>query len=113
MDLTGHNGLLDAALDDIVRRIVEIARPDRIILFGSAARGEMRPDSDIDLLVVKADVGHRGHLAEKIYMNLFDVPGPVDIIVVTPEDLERFRDRVGTIIKPALREGRDVYVRRG
>lgn len=46
-------------LDEIVRRIVDVAHPDRIILFGSAARGEMGPDSDLDLLVVKAGVPHR------------------------------------------------------
>ena len=40
-------------LDDIVRRVVEVARPERIVLFGSAARGEMGPHSDVDLLVVK------------------------------------------------------------
>jgi predicted nucleotidyltransferase len=61
---------LDAALDVLVRRIVEVAQPDRIILFGSAARGEMGADSDIDLLVVKKDVEHRGHLAQEIYLHL-------------------------------------------
>jgi len=97
-------------LNEIIRRIVEVARPDRIILFGSAARQEMGPDSDIDLLVVKSGVHHRGHLAEQIYLGLFGVPGSVDVIVVSPEDLDRFRDRVGTIIRPALQEGREVYV---
>jgi predicted nucleotidyltransferase len=100
---------LDAALDTVVRRIVEIAQPDRIILFGSAARGEMGPDSDIDLLVVKMDVEHRGHLAQEIYLRLPSVGIPVDVIVVTPEDIERFKDRVGTIIRPAMRDGREIY----
>ena len=97
-------------LDAIIRRIVDVAQPDRIILFGSAARGEMGPDSDIDLLVVKSGVPHRGHLAEKIYVSLIGVPASVDVIVVTPEDLRRFRDKVGTVIRPALRDGREVYV---
>jgi hypothetical protein len=52
-----------AALETLIRRIVEVARPDRIVLFGSTARGEMGPDSDIDVLVVKSDVEHRRRLA--------------------------------------------------
>jgi predicted nucleotidyltransferase len=96
-------------LQEIVRRIVEVAQPDRIILFGSAARGEMGPDSDVDLLVVKA-VAHRGRLTEEIYMNLFGIRVPVDVVVVTPDDIERQRDKIGSIIGPALRDGREVYV---
>jgi predicted nucleotidyltransferase len=96
-------------LDEIVRRIVEVAHPDRIILFGSAARGEMGPDSDIDLLVVKSGVPHRGRLAQAIYPALFGIPVGVDVIVVTPEDVERHRDKLGTIIGPAIREGREIY----
>ena len=57
-----------AALETLVRRIVELARPDRIVLFGSAARGEMGPDSDLDVLVVKSGVEHRRRLAQDIYM---------------------------------------------
>ena len=96
-------------LDEIVRRIVEVAQPDQIILFGSAARGEMGPDSDLDLLVVKADVPHRRRLGQAIHRNLFGVGVPVDIIVVTPEDIQAFQDKVGTIIGPAHKEGKLLY----
>ena len=96
-------------LDEVIRRIVDVAQPDRIILFGSAARGQMGPDSDLDLLVVKAGVPHRRRLAQQIYLKLFGIATPVDIIVVTPEDIETFSDKVGTIIGPALREGKQVY----
>jgi len=95
-------------LDEVVRRIIEVAHPERIILFGSAARGEGGPDSDLDLLVVKAGV-HRRRLARQIYRALFGIPAPVDVIVVTPEDIEAFRDKVGTVIGPALQEGRLLY----
>ena len=97
-------------LAEVVRRIVEVARPERIILFGSAARGDAGPDSDLDLLVVKRGVEHRRRLAQLIYRRLLGVEVPVDVLVVTPEDIEEFRDKVGTIIGPALREGREVYV---
>ncbi len=98
-----------ATLDNLVRRIVEVARPDRIVLFGSAARGEMGPDSDLDVLVVKSGVEHRRRLAQDIYMNLSGVGMGVDIIVLTPEDIEAQRDSVGSIIGPALAEGRVIY----
>ena len=57
-------------LADIVRRVVEAAKPEKIILFGSAARGEMGPDSDIDLLVIKAGKFHRWQLTTAIYRQL-------------------------------------------
>jgi predicted nucleotidyltransferase len=96
-----------SALDEIVRRVVEVAEPERIILFGSAARGESRPDSDIDLLVVKAGA-HRRRLAQAIYRRLLGVGRAVDIVVVTPEDIERYQGAVGLVIGPALEEGRTI-----
>jgi len=96
-------------LDEIIRRIVEVAQPDKIILFGSAVRGEMGPNSDVDLLVIKANVVHRGRLAEKIYMRLIGVGQAVDVIVVSPEDVEQYKRAIGLVIEPALREGQVVY----
>ncbi len=96
-------------LDEIIRRIVEVAKPDKIIMFGSAAKGEMGPHSDLDLLVIKSGDIHRGRLTEEIYMNLFGVGQAVDVIVVTPEDVERYRDSFAVVIYPALREGRVIY----
>lgn len=95
-------------LDEIVRRIVDVADPEKIILFGSSARGEMGSDSDLDLMVVKRDA-HRRKLAQAIYRRLVGVGRPVDIVVVTPEDLERYQDSAGLVIAPALREGKIVY----
>jgi predicted nucleotidyltransferase len=98
-----------AAIDRLVRRIVEVAQPDRIVLFGSAARGEMGPDSDLDVLVVKSGVAHRRRLAQDIYMNLSGVGVGVDLIVLTPEDIEQQRNSVGSIVGPALEEGLVIY----
>jgi len=95
-------------LDEIVRRIVKVADPDKIILFGSAARGEMGRHSDVDLLVVKSGCVHRRKLAQEIYKSLLGVELPVDV-VVTPEDIERYRDAIGLIIESAVREGKVVY----
>jgi len=98
-------------LGAVIRRIVEVAQPDKIILFGSAARGEMGPNSDLDLLVVKCGVPHRGRLIETIYKNLLGVGQAVDVVVATPEDIERYRDAFCLVVNPALREGRVVYER--
>jgi predicted nucleotidyltransferase len=95
-------------LEKIVRRIVKIAKPERIIMFGSAARGEMGPNSDVDLLVIKSRV-HRRKLAMKIYRNLHGVGCPVDVVVVRPEDIKRYGNCPALIIEPALREGKLVY----
>jgi predicted nucleotidyltransferase len=96
-------------LDKIVRRIVKVARPETIIMFGSAARGEMGPNSDVDLLVIKRGKYHRGQVTERIYMNMHGVGQAVDVIVVTPEDVERYKDSFAVVIYPALREGKVVY----
>ena len=95
-------------LDDIVRRIVEVAQPKQIILFGSAARGDMNQHSDVDLLVIK-EGAHRRHLTRRIYENLYGAGAPVDVVVVTPSDVERYKDSHALIIKPALQEGRVIY----
>lgn len=106
-DLQGTVG--KELLDEIVRRIVEAACPDRIILFGSAARGGMGKDSDLDLLVIKSGVSHRRKLAQQIRLRMFGVGVPMDIVVVTPEDIEAFQDKVGTMIGSAVREGEEIY----
>lgn len=95
-------------LDDIVHRIVEVAHPDKIILFGSAARGEMGVHSDVDLLIIKGGVDALDLMAA-IYRNLHGVGAAVDAIVVRPEDVERFKDSHALVIKPALKEGKVIY----
>ena len=95
-------------LEEIIRRIVEVAKPEKIILFGSASRGEMGPNSDVDLLVIKSGA-NRLDLAGKIYMNMFGVGEAVDIIVVTPEDVEQYRESHALVIAPAIKEGKVIY----
>jgi predicted nucleotidyltransferase len=95
-------------LRQIIERVVEVAQPEKIILFGSAARGEMGPNSDVDLLVIKTGA-HRLDLAGKIYRNLHGVGEAVDVVVVTPEDIERYGESPALVIAPALQEGKVVY----
>ena len=95
-------------LAEVIRRVVEVAQPEKIILFGSAARGDMNRHSDVDLLVIKEGV-HRRDLAGRIYENLYGVGAAVDVVVVTPADVERYKDSHALVIKPALQEGKVVY----
>ncbi len=100
--------LNESTLNEIIRRIVEVAHPEKIILFGSAARGDLNRHSDIDLLVVKDD-SDPWTLIGDIYGNLRGVGVGVDAIVVTPAQVERYKDCHALVIKPALQEGRVIY----
>ncbi len=110
MDKTsmGNTNVTTGDIEEIVQRIVEIAQPERIILFGSAARGEMGPHSDLDILVVKSGADHWG-LSGKIRRALRGTNAAVDLVVATPENIERYKDSHPLVYKPALREGRVVY----
>lgn len=99
----------ERTLKKIIRRIVKVAKPEKIIMFGSAAKGQMGPNSDVDLLVIKRGKFHRGRLTGRIYTNMHGVGQAVDVIVVTPEDVERYKDSYALVIYPALREGKVVY----
>ena len=94
-------------LAEVIRRVVEAAQPDKIILFGSAARGEMGPHSDIDLLVIKGGKYHQGRVTTEIYRHLSEVEAAVDVIVATPE--ERYRNSHCLVYCPAMKEGKVVY----
>jgi predicted nucleotidyltransferase len=96
----------------MVRRIVSQFRPEKIILFGSHARGDAGPDSDVDLLVVMPVEGSRREKAVEIGVALHDIRVPKDIIVTTPEAFELRKEIVGTIERPAARQGRVLYARK-
>ena len=102
----------DPILNELVGRIVRVSDPDRVILFGSRARGEFRPDSDYDFLVVKNVVeGSRRALRREIYHALYGMGVAKDVLLTTPEDLRRYGHFHGTILRPALAEGITVYER--
>jgi predicted nucleotidyltransferase len=85
------------------------AKPGRIILFGSAAPTGMRPDSDIDLLVIKAGKFNRWKLITANYRYLRKKGGAVDVVIVTLEEVTLYRDSPYLVIHPALSEGKIVY----
>ncbi len=92
-------------IDQLVERIVEVVNPLKIILFGSAARGEMGPDSDVDVLVVMPNGVHRRRTAQHLYREIRSLGVPFDILVTTPEILEKNKNNIGLIYQTILREG--------
>ena len=87
--------------------------PEQVILFGSHARGVASRDSDVDLLVVMKEIASKRAKQVDMRCALHDIRIPKDIIVVTTSELERHRNVVGTVVRPALLEGKSMYVRGG
>jgi predicted nucleotidyltransferase len=106
------NPIVSKEIRQMVRRIVSRFRPERIILFGSHARGDAGPDSDVDLLIVIPVEGSRREKAVEIGVALHDIRVPKDIIVTTPEAFEARKEVVGTIEQPAASQGRLLYARK-
>ena len=99
----------ERTLKKIIRRIVKVAKPEKIIMFGSAAKGQMGPNSDVDLLVIMPVNGSRRQTQVNIRCEIHDIPVSKDIVVVTPSEAERQRHLAGTIVRPAMREGKVLY----
>src|SRR5205823_6348949 len=100
-----------ALIRRMVRRIVDRFHPEQVILFGSHARGDAGPDSDVDLLIVMDFEGTAFDMALKIRVALHDIRFPKDILVTRPADFAWRKDVVGTIEWPAAREGKALYAR--
>src|SRR5947208_412001 len=96
----------DAIVGEIVRRILAVSRPDRIILFGSAATGQMTKDSDIDLLVLEHRVPDVRKEMVRIRKSLRGLPFPFDVVVMTRDDFEETRHVIGGLAWPAAKYGR-------
>ena len=104
-------GEIEALLEEIIQRILAVSTPEQIILFGSYARGESGPDSDIDRLVMEKGV--RAPRREGTYLRraLRGLLVPIDVVVATPQQIKRHRDTIGLIYGPAVREGKVLYDR--
>lgn len=111
-----HDGRYDGRtlrewLPDLVEAIRDAFDPLQIILFGSVAAGREHRDSDIDLLVVLPTVDDKHAMAVALREATLDVPVPVDLIPTDPEEIDRRGNEIGSVLRPALREGTVLYER--
>jgi len=102
-------GVDDTLLSEIVRRVLTVARPDEIILFGSAATGQMTKDSDIDLLIVGPLPANRHETSVQIRDAIGNVQLPVDVILISTDRFESTKHIIGGIAYPAHKYGRVLY----
>ena len=98
-------------LPEITQQILAVSNPEEIILFGSYARGDFGPDSDLDLLVIKDQVNSPNEETAIIYRALAHLTVPVDVVVVSKAYAQRYRNLIGTVVRPAYREGKVIYAR--
>ena len=102
---------VEKLIQQMVKRIVSQFKPEKVILFGSHARGTAGPDSDVDLLVVMPVHGSKLKTAVRVSSALHDIRLPMDVIVSDPSEFEWRKDVVGTIEWPATHEGKVLYAK--
>ena len=99
-------------LAEIVSRIVEVAQPEQVLMFGSTARGTTGPHSDLDLLIIKTGRYNARKVAGLIYQRMRGIARSIDLVIVTPQQVKDNRNSPFSVLYPALREGRIVYERK-
>ena len=97
------------SLHSIVRKIVDSVNPIKIILFGSASRGDESQGSDYDIPVIMPEATHRRNTSKILYKEIAESGVPVDIIVATPNDIEKHKNNIGLIYRSILVEGKELY----
>ena len=103
--MTVQNSVLKLVVD----RILAVSKPERIILFGSAAAGTMTRDSDLDFLVVEHGVERERQESLRLRSAVGDVGFPVDIFAMTPERFEETKGVIGGLAYPANKYGKVIY----
>jgi len=99
----------DTLVREIVRRLLGVVQPDRIILFGSAATGKMTRDSDIDVLVVAPSPVNTVEEYGRLHQALRGLGFPFDVFVIATERFEETKEIFGGIAYPAHKYGRVIY----
>ena len=98
-------------LQAVVRRLLTVGAPYKIVLFGSRARGDARADSDLDLLIIEASDLPRYKRSPRYLRALVGLFPAKDVMVWTPEEVEAWAEVPQAFITTALREGKTLYTR--
>jgi predicted nucleotidyltransferase len=106
-------GISQEIIDEIIRRVKRVASPDRMIIFGSAATGNMTSDSDIDLLILESTPGNSREESSRIRQAIGNMGYPFDIIVMATERFEESKGVIGGIAYPANKYGKVIYENTG
>ena len=93
----------------ITKQIIEKYKPERIILFGSAARGELEPDSDADFLIIKKETPLYGADRIRQLSQMIDRNIPVDLLIYRPEEFEQRLQMGDPFLKTIIKEGKILY----
>jgi predicted nucleotidyltransferase len=96
-------------IENITNQIIEKYRPEKIILFGSAAKGELKPDSDVDFLIVKKETPHYGADRIRELSRLIEGNVPIDFLIYRPEEFDKRLEMGDPFLRMVLREGRVLY----
>ena len=98
-------------LEEVVRRILAAGSPVKIVLFGSQARGDSGPGSDLDVLIVEDSSLPRYKRASRYLRALVGVFPAKDVVVWTPQEIEAWSGVPNAFVTTALREGKTLYAR--
>ncbi len=105
----GPTGIDRTLVEEIIRRVLKVAQPERIILFGSAATGQMTPDSDVDLLILKPTSRDLRGESIRIREAVRGLGYPFDIVVMATERFEETKGVIGGMAHPANKYGKVIY----
>ena len=103
------NTKISHAISQLLPNIIALAKPQRVILFGSAAAGKAKPDSDLDFLVIIPDGRKPTVVTDRLNMQIRNKPMPCDFIVTTPAAILRDKTKPDGIYQTALAEGKELY----
>jgi predicted nucleotidyltransferase len=96
-------------IENITNQIIEKYKPEKIILFGSAAKGELKPDSDVDFLIVKRETPHYGADRMRELSRLIERNVPIDFLIYRPEEFDKRLEMGDPFLRTVLKEGRVLY----
>lgn len=97
-------------INTVVNRIVESAKPEKVIIFGSYAYGQPDENSDLDILVIKNTNTPQFQRTREIRKHLRGLAIPIDIVVYTPQEINEWKDTQAAFITQIVKYGKVIYI---